>query len=148
VLTPVLIALVVAGCGSSSSSSSTSEEEKAPASSTPSETSSTETSSSSESSSGGGETIKEEADPSGELKFTNTALSAKAGKVTVDFTNMSAEGHNMTIESSSGETVAASPTFSGGSKSFTANLKAGTYKFYCSVPGHRQGGMEGTLTVK
>jgi uncharacterized cupredoxin-like copper-binding protein len=27
------------------------------------------------------------------------------------------------------------------------NLKAGTYKFYCSVPGHRMAGMEGTITV-
>jgi uncharacterized cupredoxin-like copper-binding protein len=27
-------------------------------------------------------------------------------------------------------------------------LKAGTYKFFCTVPGHRQAGMEGTLTVQ
>jgi uncharacterized cupredoxin-like copper-binding protein len=26
-------------------------------------------------------------------------------------------------------------------------LKAGTYKFFCGVDGHRAGGMEGTLTV-
>ena len=28
-----------------------------------------------------------------------------------------------------------------------ANLKAGTYTFYCSVPGHEAAGMKGTLTV-
>jgi uncharacterized cupredoxin-like copper-binding protein len=30
----------------------------------------------------------------------------------------------------------------------SADVKAGQYTFYCSVPGHRQGGMQGTLTVK
>jgi uncharacterized cupredoxin-like copper-binding protein len=54
----------------------------------------------------------------------------------------------VTIESSSGAKVGATPTFSGGSKSLALNLKPGTYKFFCSVPGHRQAGMEGTLTVK
>ncbi len=39
------------------------------------------------------------------------------------------------------------PVFSGGSKSVTLTLKPGKYTFYCTVPGHRQAGMEGTLTV-
>jgi uncharacterized cupredoxin-like copper-binding protein len=30
----------------------------------------------------------------------------------------------------------------------SAQLKPGNYTFYCSVPGHRQAGMQGTLTVK
>ena len=48
---------------------------------------------------------------------------------------------------SSGSNLGATPTFQGGSKTLTVTLKAGTYKFYCSVPGHRQAGMLGTLTV-
>jgi uncharacterized cupredoxin-like copper-binding protein len=36
----------------------------------------------------------------------------------------------------------------GGTSSLTADVKAGEYTFFCSVPGHRQGGMEGKLTVK
>jgi uncharacterized cupredoxin-like copper-binding protein len=61
---------------------------------------------------------------------------------------MSPLGHNMTIESSAGKIVGATPTFQGGSKTLSLSLKAGTYKFFCSVPGHRMAGMEGTLTVK
>jgi uncharacterized cupredoxin-like copper-binding protein len=54
----------------------------------------------------------------------------------------------MTIESSAGKVLGSTPTFQGGSKTLTVSLKPGTYKFFCSVPGHRQAGMEGTLTVQ
>ena len=36
----------------------------------------------------------------------------------------------------------------GGVSKVTVDLKPGEYAFYCSVPGHREGGMEGKLTVK
>jgi plastocyanin len=94
------------------------------------------------------EALSLEANPEGQLKYNKTSLTAKAGKVSIDFTNMAPEGHNMTIASSSGTIVGATPTFQGGSKTLTLNLKPGAYKFYCSVPGHRMAGMEGTLTVK
>jgi len=89
-----------------------------------------------------------EADPSGQLAFTTDKATAKAGKVTVNFTNSSPIPHDVAIEGSGGETIAKTETLAEGSDSTTANLKPGTYTFYCSVPGHRQGGMEGTLTVK
>ena len=54
----------------------------------------------------------------------------------------------MTVESSSGKVLGATPTFQGGSRTLSLTLKAGTYKFFCSVPGHRMAGMEGTLTVQ
>jgi uncharacterized cupredoxin-like copper-binding protein len=86
------------------------------------------------------------ADPGGLLKYDTTSLHAKAGAVTITMTNMSPVEHNVTV--ASGVTVlGATPTFSGGSKALTLSLKPGTYKFFCSVPGHRQAGMEGTLTV-
>jgi plastocyanin len=138
-LAAVALAVGVAACGGSSGSSSTS------SSSAPAPSSSS--SSSSASGSGGGSTITDSADPSGQLKFTNSTLTAKAGKTTVDFTNSSQLPHNMTIEDSSGKQVGATPTFAGGTKSFTADLKPGKYTFFCSVPGHREAGMQGTLTV-
>jgi plastocyanin len=68
--------------------------------------------------------------------------------VTIAFANMAPEGHNLTIQhGSNGAVVGATPTFQGGSKTLSVNLKPGTYTFFCSVPGHRQGGMVGTLTV-
>jgi uncharacterized cupredoxin-like copper-binding protein len=86
------------------------------------------------------------ANPEGQLKYNTSHLEAKAGTVTITMTNMSPLEHNVTVEQG-GKVLGATPTFKGGSKQLTLTLKAGTYKFFCSVPGHRQAGMEGTLTV-
>jgi plastocyanin len=137
-------ALVAAGCGSSKSKSSSSESTPAPAA--PATTAPTSTSAAP---AGGGETkLALAADPGGQLKFDKSSLSAKAGKVTIDFANSSPLPHNVAVASSSGAVAGETPTFQGGSKTVTVTLKAGTYKFYCTVPGHRQAGMEGTLTVQ
>ncbi len=136
--------LALAGCGSSSSSSSSAASTAAEAPTTSSATAATPA----PAAESGSSKVSLEANPEGQLAYNTKALSAKAGKVSVDFTNSSSLPHNVTIESSSGEKVGATPTFSGGSKSLSVNLKPGTYKFFCSVPGHRQAGMEGTLTVK
>jgi plastocyanin len=81
------------------------------------------------------------------LAFDKESLAAKAGKVTVDFDNPSPIPHNVVIEEN-GEELAGFEPITEGEKSETADLKPGTYTFYCSVPGHREAGMEGTLTVK
>ena len=137
--------LAVAGCGSSSSKSTSSE-------STPATPPATQTSSSTATApatGGGGQTqLTLAANAEGQLKYDKSTLSAKAGKVSIAFTNSSPLAHNVSIESSSGESVGATPTFQGGSKTLSVTLKPGTYKFFCTVPGHRQAGMEGTLTVK
>jgi len=66
--------------------------------------------------------------------------------VAIVFTNTAPIEHNVTI--ASGTTVlGATPSFTGGSRTLTLKLKPGTYTFYCSVPGHRAAGMEGTLHV-
>jgi plastocyanin len=131
--------LALAGCGSSSNTTSSST-----TSSTPATTPATTTSASAPASGA----LSLEANPEGQLAYNTKSLTAKAGNVSIDFTNTSPLGHNMTIESSAGKIIGSTPTFQGGSKALALALKPGTYKFFCSVPGHRQAGMEGTLTVK
>jgi len=143
---------LAAGCGSSSSSSTSST--RYPASSASSTTASTSTSAAASSSavapapSGAAQVLKLAADPSGSLSYSTTTLTAQPGKVTIEFTNMASLEHNVTVESAAGAKLGATPTFSGGTKSLTLILKAGTYSFFCTVPGHRQAGMQGTLTVQ
>jgi plastocyanin len=149
-LAPVAVAMALPGCGSSSSSSTTSSASaptSAPAALATSSSSSS-TPAPAASSEAGGQTLKLASDPAGQLKFDASSLTAKAGKVTIDFTNTASLSHNVTVVSAPGSVVGETPTFEGGSKTLSLNLKPGTYKFYCSVPGHRQAGMEGTLTVQ
>ncbi|HUJ34444.1 MAG TPA: plastocyanin/azurin family copper-binding protein [Solirubrobacteraceae bacterium] len=83
------------------------------------------------------------------MKFTKSSLTAKAGTITISFTNNSPLAHNLTVQQgTSGPVLGATPTFMGGTKTLKLTLKAGTYTFYCSVPGHRAAGMQGTLTVQ
>jgi plastocyanin len=103
--------------------------------------------------SGGGgaaaSTLKLSADPSGALKYDTDSLSAKAGSVTIDFNNPAAVSHDVAVEDSSGKQLGVSDLVASGSATLDlSNLKSGSYTFFCTVPGHREGGMEGTLTVK
>jgi plastocyanin len=84
----------------------------------------------------------------GDLIFEPEALEAEAGEVVLTYTNPSEVPHNVAIEAGE-ETLAQSETVTGGSSAdATAELEPGDYVFYCSIPGHRESGMEGDLTVK
>ena len=85
------------------------------------------------------------ADPNGALTFDTTALQAKAGNVTIDFTNASSVPHGLAIEAPSGDVK--TKVITSGKATLMTTLKPGTYEFYCPVPGHKQAGMKGTLTV-
>ena len=135
--------LALAGCGSSSNTASSATTASTPAT-TPATTSATSTSTSAPASGA----LSLEANREGQLAYNTKSLTAKAGTVSIAFTNMSSLSHNVSIESSAGKVLGATPTFQGGTKTLTLALKPGTYKFFCSVPGHRMAGMEGTLTVK
>jgi plastocyanin len=96
---------------------------------------------------GPGGTLQLEADET-EIAYDTTKLSSKPGKVTIDFNNPSSLPHNVAIEAEGGEQLGESETIAKGKTSVSANLAPGTYHFYCTIPGHREAGMEGTLTVK
>lgn len=117
-------------------------------SSSPATAADTSTSTTATETGGVGATVRIEADPNGDLAFTESEIDAPAGNATIEFDNPSSTPHNVEIESADGEEVAATDTITDGKTSTTADLQPGTYTFYCDVPGHREGGMEGTLTVE
>jgi plastocyanin len=96
---------------------------------------------------GASHALKLAADPSGKLAFDRKQASAGAGQVSVDFTNRSPVPHNVTFERGT-KVLAATKTITASTATVTANLPRGTYVYFCSVDAHRQGGMQGTLTVR
>jgi mono/diheme cytochrome c family protein len=85
------------------------------------------------------------ADPNGQLAYVTKKANATAGPVKIESPNKSGTPHDIVIDGlGKGAEVA-----NGGVSQFTATLEAGkTYTYYCSLPGHRPAGMEGTITVK
>lgn len=79
-----------------------------------------------------------------EFAFDPSAVSATADTdVTISLTDAGTIEHDLTLDEASVK-VAVKP---GETMTGTVNLPAGAYAFYCSVPGHREAGMEGTLTL-
>jgi uncharacterized cupredoxin-like copper-binding protein len=117
-----LVAVAIAGCGGGGSDESTPPE-------------------------GAGQRLSLGADPSGRLRFDKKTLQTNSGKVTIVMSNPASVSHDISIEGARvdehGEVVG-----KGGTSRVSADLKPVTYTFYCSVPGHREAGMHGTLTVK
>jgi plastocyanin len=90
-----------------------------------------------------------EASPTGQLAYVTNKATATAGAVTVEMPNKSGVTHNIAIQQgTSGAVLGASTYTANGTPSVKVTLKPGTYTFFCQVPGHRQAGMLGTLTVK
>lgn len=91
-----------------------------------------------------------DADPNGQLAFTVSKATASAGKLEIDSKNASSTPHDIAIQQgTSGAVLGHGATVSnGGVSKVSVDLKPGTYTFYCTLPGHRQAGMQGTLTVR
>ena len=97
---------------------------------------------------GGGSTVNISTPSGTDLAFEQKDVTAKAGTVTIDFDNKEAIPHDVKVEDSSGQELGGTDLTSSGTSTATVDLQPGTYTFFCSVPGHREAGMEGTLTVK
>jgi plastocyanin len=97
------------------------------------------------SSGGGGETLTVTADPSGQISWDKSELSAKAGKVTLKIVNESSVPHAIEVEGNGVEDK--TDTVTGGNGEVTVDLKAGKYEYYCPVGDHRKT-MKGELTVQ
>lgn len=92
-----------------------------------------------------------EADPSGKIAFTVDEVTAKEGNVTIEFRNPQSTPHNVAIEAlpSHGRVVTKTITDEDdyAAKTITLNTDE-KFIFYCTVPGHREAGMEGVVKVK
>jgi plastocyanin len=78
--------------------------------------------------------------------FAKTTATANAGTVELKSKNPQSVTHDISIKGN-GVDEHGNQVSSGGTSTVTADLKPGTYEYYCSVPGHEAAGMKGTLTV-
>lgn len=94
--------------------------------------------------------------PGGKLRFDKGRLVARSGRILVRFRNTENVPHNAQIEQSARCCTREGARGFGGTKTTihkgvvkgVVSLKPGKYFFYCSVGGHWQAGMQGTLLVR
>jgi plastocyanin len=134
-----VLALAIAGCGGDDDSGGGSA-----ATSTPTATAESGGGGGGGGSGDAGETLKLAAPADGSLVFDPDTLTGKAGKITIDFDNPAGVPHAVAIDGVDQE----SDEVTDAKTSLTVDLKAGKYTYFCPVPGHREAGMEGTLTVE
>ena len=78
-----------------------------------------------------------------EYAFAQPKPKVSAGQTTIRFINKGLVEHDITIDALKVQIVAKP----GKTAEASATLKPGTYETYCSIPGHKESGMHGTLTV-
>lgn len=76
--------------------------------------------------------------------FIDPAEATIASGAVLDLTNEGAVDHNLAIEDVVSDMVAPGET----GTFDTAGVAPGTYEWYCAVPGHKEAGMVGTVTVE
>jgi plastocyanin len=134
-MTAALVFVALAGCGG---------EDPPPAQPTPAATAA-DPRGEQEARAGG---LSVEADPGGAPVFRPDALEGKAGRVTLELVNLSSTAHSLCVEGADQGALGCTGTFRGDRGRLRLRLPAGRYTFFCSVPGHREAGMQGTLAVE
>jgi plastocyanin len=94
-----------------------------------------------------GGTLEIPADPGGALAYTFADAEAPPGQLEINSPNESSVDHNIALEGG-GVNEVGPVVKNGGVSTINVDVQSGEYTFYCSVTGHREAGMEGTLTVK
>ena len=94
----------------------------------------------------GGLTVQ--ADPGGAPVFRPDDLSAGAGRVAIELVNLSSTPHSLCVEGTDQGALGCTGTFRGDRSTLRLRLEPGSYTFFCSVPGHREAGMQGSLAVQ
>ncbi len=120
---------------------------------------------------GAGGAVEVQADPTGQLKYQETTLTGPANTaISVNFTNPAPVQHNwVLVQPGQEDAVATAGAANGGNvpagtpgtiaagavlnqgASETVQVPAtpaGTYTYICTVPGHYQAGMKGTMTIQ
>jgi plastocyanin len=80
-----------------------------------------------------------------ELVFSEAPETAPAGEQTFVLTSEGGLLHNVVIDEVSSQPIVEAE--GGQTEQGAATLRPGAYTYYCSVPGHREAGMEGELDV-
>lgn len=80
------------------------------------------------------------------LAFEPEEFTATAGPITVELTSGEGVLHTFVVEVDGDDQMVVEAA-AGATATGTIELEQGEYTFFCDVPGHRQAGMEGTLTV-
>jgi len=89
-------------------------------------------------------TLSIAADPNGQLAYVTNKATGSPGKITVEMPNKSSTPHDIVIDGKGNGQVVQN----GGTSRFSAAFTPGNYTYYCSVAGHRDAGMHGTLVVQ
>lgn len=84
------------------------------------------------------------ADPNGQLLYVESTATAMVGPLKLEMPNKSGVPHNIVFE----DTAIQTAVIKNGVAKASGTLKAGEFVYFCSVPGHREAGMVGKLTVR